>query len=301
MENSPIQIDLSGLGQTIVDALVSGVQALFSPLPNQFQNWVLGQILLLLSSPGEFNVLTHVPIQWTTDYTEVQRLFRDSWPVMAGLIGVVGVIQGYRVSKGSLDVYDALFRVFFMAVLGASSLVWMKLVLNTVNAMADWVGTTPLGISDSTLPGGEVVFNVLLILAAIMAVLAWVKGVVGTLFVAVLLVLGPYLLVISTLPIFEGLGKWWAEELTTWCLRGVFVALILRLGLGMASHAGPMQWLFAAVAFWLAWTVDTKIRRLSVGAWGSIGNLQLMRRGAGMIRGAMTGNPAAAAATAVTP
>jgi hypothetical protein len=120
------------------------------------------------------------------------------------------------------------------------------------------------------------------IIGAVFAILAWVKGAVGVLFLAVLLVAGPFILIVSSLPIFSGLGQWWAEEFTTWTLRPFMVALVLRLGLGIGASVGgeAIAVLFAIVSFWLAWTMDTRIKKFSVGGWGSLSQLQMLKRGA---------------------
>lgn len=297
---SPIQVnlDLGALAQAVVDALLAGLQALVAPLPTTFMQWVLSQLQSLLSGPGGVNVLTHVPVEYTVGYDVVETIYRQSVFVMAGLIGVVGLIQGFRVTKGSIDVYEAIGRTSILSLVGASTLLWMRPIINLTNAVADSLGGTPHELAGQSLPS-QMVFGIILILATVFALLAWLKGAVGCLFVALLLCIAAPVFIVSALPLFEGLAKWWLEEMTTWLLRAVFVAVLLRLGLGIASHMnGGMEFLFALVAFWLAWTIDTKIRRLSVGAWGSVGQAQLMNRAIGAVRGAMTGNPVAAGAAA---
>jgi hypothetical protein len=295
---SPI-IDLTPLAGLIIAALVDGMHQLFSPLPHDFEQWLLSGIQSLLASHDSLNVLTHVPVEWTTRNPEVRSLYQQGLAAELGLITLVNVIQGYRVMHGSIDVYEAVFRSSFFALIGMSLSFWLDNVLLVVNWLADAVMSAPLTIRTESLPDA-LLLGLVLIVAAVLALFAWIKGALGTIFVAVLIVAAPYLLVLSTLPMFEGLGKWWVEEMTTWLLRGFMVALVLRLGLAMAAeNMGGFQYLFAAVTFWLAYTMDTRLRRFSVGAWGNVAQLGVFARAGRAISGVAGGGaPAAAAATA---
>jgi len=289
-----VNIDWSAIGQAVTDALINGVKTLMSPLPVQFEQWLLSTLQWLLSVQGGHNVLTHVPTEWTVDFGVVRTLQQQGLLAMVTLAMVVGIIQGYRVMHDTLDVYEAIGRTSFMMILAASSLLWLRLIIQAVNALSDSVINTPIEIQNQSLPS-EHGQAILLIVATVFAALAWIKGAIGTLFVALLVVICPYFFILSVLPMFDGLLKWWVEEMTTWLLRAFFVAVILRISLGLMADAGAMQYLFALVGFWLAWTIDSKIRRFSVGAWGSVGNLNLISRGISAL------SPAKTAAAAATP
>jgi len=290
-----VNIDWAGIGQAVVNALVEAVKTLMSPLPVQFETWLLQTLQWLLTAQGAHNVLTHIPTEWTVDFGVVRTLQQQGLVAMVALATIVGLIQAYRVMHETLDVYEAIGRTAFWMILAGTSLLWLKLIIVAVNALADSVLNTPIDIRNQSLPS-EHGQAILLIIATLFAGLAWIKGAVGTLFVGLLIVIAPYVFIVSVLPMFEGLGKWWAEEMTTWCLRAFFVAVILRISLGLMGDAGALQYLFALVGFWLAWTIDSKIRRFSVGAWGSVGNLNLIGRGIS----AVAPKPALAAAAAAT-
>jgi len=293
----PFTIDFSGLGQAIVDALVVGLQHLLSPLPFAFDKWLIEQLQGILSAQSTNNLLTHIPPEHTSGSGDVLELFRQGIAVEGSLAALVLVIQGYRVVHGHIDLLDAVFRTGFFVLVGEGMIFWADLIFRLVNVLSDGVGSAPLDIRAETLPN-DLVLASELVIALIFAAFTWLKGALGVLFLKVLIVSAPYLLTLSALPLFEGLGKWWVEEFTTWTLRAFMVALVLRLGLGLAtSFGGPLEFLFAIVAFWLAYTMDTRMRRFSVGAWGSIGQLSLLSRGARLAAGAL-GSSAAAPATA---
>jgi hypothetical protein len=188
---------------------------------------------------------------------------------------VVLAIQSIRVMLGRIELYTAIMRTAFFILVGESMLFLSDWILGLTNLAADSVFSTPLSLGAQELPSG-LEFGAVLIVAVFFGFLAWIKGAVGVVFLKVLIVSAPYLLTVSALPLLDGLGKWWAEEFTTWALRPFMVALALRLGLGLAAReGGPIGLLFTLVTFWLAYTMDTRIRRFSVGAWGSVGQMQI--------------------------
>lgn len=294
----PIEIDFSGLGQQIVQHLISGVQQIASPLPMAFVTFVLTSVQGVLSAQGAGNALTHVPLEWSTQNGEVIRLWRAMLPVQAAVAGLVLLVQSFRVMKGRADLFDVIFRTGLMMIVGNTMIWWMSQVISIVNGIADYIGSVPMVITEQSAPA-DLTLAIMLIIATFFMVLTWIKGAIGAVFVSVLVVVGPFILMLACLPIFEGLAKWWVEELTTWLMRGFMVALVIRLGMGIGViHGGGFQMLFAIAAFWLAWTMDTRLRKFSVGAWGSIGQLGLMNKGASMLAGAVAG-PAAGVATSV--
>ncbi len=296
----PVQIDFSGLAQLIIDALIKGVTALVSPIPGEFERWLLTNLQHILAAEGASNVLTHIPTELTTSSGDVLDLWRTILPITLGIMAVVICYRGYRVMQGRDDIYDVLVQCGVRMALGVSVIFWMSLVFNVINGMADVVSQSPLDLRDENLPN-DLSVGLMLIIAVIMAALAWIKGVVGVVFLKLLLVCAPVMFSLSALPIFEGLMQWWVKEATVWTLRPFMVALVLRLGLALGTtFGGDIQFLMAIVAFWLAWTMDTRIRSFSVGAWGSMAQVGLLSRGARMVAGAM-GGPAGAATAAAVP
>lgn len=293
-----VNIDFSALAQLIVDAIVSGIQHLVSPLPFSFEEWLIHSIQSILTAQGANNLLTHIPTEWTSQNPDVLRLWRDGLVANLGLAAVVLAIQGYRVMHGQVDLWEAVFRTGFFVIAGQGMALWGDWILHAINAAADGVGASPLDIRRENMPN-DLVLGMMLAIALFCSVLAWIKGAVGVVFIDVLIVSAPYLLTLSALPVLNGLGRWWVEEFTTWALRPFMVALVLRLGLGVGLfNSGGAQLLFAIVAFWLAWTMDSRLRRFSVGAWGSISQLALLKRGAAMTAGAFGGGVVAGAAGA---
>jgi len=300
MEVPTISIDFSMLAGLIVSAFLDGTRELVSPLPAEFSDWLLKSIKEVQDALNQYNFLTQIPTRWTTEHADVMTLWKASLAAQAGLAALVLTIQGFRVVKGKADLFDTVFRTGFFVIAGLASVFWLHLIIGIVNALSAYIGFTPF--TPGTNP--SLIMGVLIIIAAIFGVLAWVKGAVGVVFIAMLIVVGPFMLTLSALPIFEGLGKWWVEELTTWMLRPFFVAVALRLGLGIGTLApGPVEIVFAIVSFWLAWKMDTMLRRFSVGAWGSVGQMGLMAKGANYLRsgfgGASAPMAAAGAATGV--
>jgi hypothetical protein len=292
--------DLSPFAQAIVGALVAGVQALVSPLPTEFDRWLLTSLQHILALEGASNVLTHVPTELTTSSGDVLDLWRTVLPFQLGLTAIVIVYQGYRVMQGKADVYDVLVQVGVRIALGQSVLFWMALVLTVFNGASDVVSQSPLDLRDENLPN-DFSIALMLIVAVAMAALAWLKGVVGVVFMKLLLVCAPAIFSLSALPFLEGLMQWWVKEATVWTLRPFFVALVLRLGLGLGTtFGGDLQFLMAIVAFWLAWTMDSKIRQFSVGAWGSMAQVELLSRAARVAAGALGGGGGATAAAAAS-
>lgn len=300
MEGSPvsISIDFSALAGLIWQAFLDGTKTVLEPAPGQFEQWLLRSIQQILAAQGGHNLLTHVPVEWTSQNPEVLNLYRQLLPAQLGLMAVVLCIQGFRVTRAQVDLFDAVFGSGFYLILGLTTAIWADKAIVAANALSDFISTSPLDIRAETLPS-DLVLGVLLIIATILAAFAWLKGAVGVVFIDVLIVVAPIMLTLSALPIFAGLAKWVAEEFTTWLLRPVMVAIALRLGLGIASvDSGGIQLLFTIVTLWLAYTMDTRIRRFSVGAWGSLANLNLLTRGATLAAGYASGGATAVAGAA---
>lgn len=295
-----VSIDFSALAGLIVNALITGVQSLLSPIPGDFERWLLTNLQHILAAEGATNVLTHIPTELTTSSGDVLDLWRTVLPIQLGITAIVLAYQGYRVTQGRADIYDVLVSSGVRIALGQSVIFWMALVFTVINGMSDVVSQAPLDLRDANLPNDFSV-ALMLIIAVAMAGLAWIKGVVGVVFLKLLLVCAPVIFPLSAIPIFEGLMQWWVKEATVWTLRPFMVALVLRLGLALGTtFGGDIQFLMAIVAFWLAWTMDTRIRSFSVGAWGSMAQMGLLSRGARMVAGAMSGGTAAAVPAAAT-
>lgn len=293
-----LSIDLTGLAQAIVGALGSFIQQTLAPAPNNLEQFLYTSMQGFLDSMNQFNLLTHNPLEWTSRDSDVVGMYHQFIPAELGLATIVLVIQGYRVASGRVDMYEAIFRTAFFVLLGEGMLFIIDPVLGLVNAASDVVTSTHITRAEHA-PSDNIQLSFLLIVGLFFALLAWVKGAVGVVFLKVLIVSAPVLLTLSALPFFEGLGKWWAEEATTWIMRPFMVALVLRLGLGLAAiDNGPVGMLFDIVTFWLAYTMDTRIRRFSVGAWGSVGQLGLFARGARTFSGALGAGSVAAAPAA---
>lgn len=291
-----VSIDFSGLAQLIIDALIKGVQAIVSPIPGEFERWLLTNIQHILAAEGASNVLTHIPTELTTSSGDVLDLWRTILPLQLGITAIVICYRGFLVTKGKDDVYDVLVQCGVRMALGQSIIFWMALVFAVINGMSDAVTQSPLDLRNESLPN-DLSVGLMLIVATIMAALAWIKGVVGVVFLKLLLVCAPVIFSLSALPIFEGLLQWWVKEATVWTLRPFMVALVLRLGLALGTtFGGDIQFVMAVVAFWLAWTMDSRIRQFSVGAWGSMAQMGLLNRGARMLAGAAAGGSAGAAA-----
>lgn len=294
-------IDLTGLGQAIVDALVSGVQALVSPLPMSFDRWLLTSLQHILGLEGANNVLTHVPTELTTASGDVLDLWRTILPMQLGITAIVLAVQGYRVTQGKADIWDVVGRSAVLIALGQGVLFFAAAAFFVINGASDVVSQSPLDLRDENLPN-DFSLALILIIACVLAVLAWIKGIVGVVLIKFLLVSAPVIFSLSALPIFEGLLQWWVKEFTVWTLRPFFVALVLRLGLALGStFGGDLQFLMAVVAFWLAWTMDSKIRSFSVGAWGSMAQIGLLSRAAHLAAGALGGGAGATTAAAAAP
>ena len=296
-----INIDFSALGSIITNALISGVQALLSPLPTDFVKWLLTQLQRILGMEGAANVLTHVPTELTTASGDVLELWRVILPFQLGLTAIVLAIQGYRVTQGRADIWDVVGRCAILIAFGQGVIFWGAAIFTLINAMSDGVSQSVLDLRNETLPS-DFSIALMLIVAVVMAVLAWIKGVVGVVFLKVLLVSAPMLFSLSALPVFEGLVQWWLKEFTVWTLRPFMVALVLRLGLSLGTtFGGPLQFMLAIVAFWMAWTMDVRLRQFSVGAWGSATQFGLLSRGVRLAVGAFAGGGAGASAAAAVP
>jgi hypothetical protein len=283
---NPIVIDFTPLANLITNALIGGIEHVLSPLPIEFEKWVLEGVQSLLGSEGPGNLLTHIPIEDTTASGDVLQLWRQGLLVQVGLIALVLVINGYRIVHGTADFSEVMIRVGILVFLGQTVIFWSSGIFTIINFLSNDISATVLDIREQTLPN-DLVMGLTLLIAGIMALFAWIKGAVGIVFLKVLLVSAPYLFTLSAIPKLEGLMSWWLEEFTTWTLRPFMVALVLRLGLGIAiNNTGGMQFLFAIVAFWLAYTMDTRIRRFSVGVWGSMAQVSMLSRGTKAIAGA---------------
>jgi hypothetical protein len=294
-----VNIDFSALAGLIVNALITGVQKILSPIPGDFERWLLENLQHILAAEGANNVLTHIPTELTTASGDVLDLWRTILPIQLGITAIVIAFQGYRVVQGRADVYDVLVSCGVRMFLGQSVVFWMALIFTAINGMSDVVSRSPLDLRNENLPN-DLSVGLMLIVAVAMAALAWIKGVVGVVFLKLLIVCAPVIFSLSALPIFEGLMQWWVKEATVWTLRPFMVALVLRLGLALGTtFGGDIQFLMAIVAFWLAWTMDSRLRQFSVGAWGSVAQLGLLNRGARMMAGAF-GGPAAAPVAVAT-
>ncbi len=277
-----VSIDFSGLANLIVNALVSGLQTLFSPLPGSFEEWLWTNIQHILSDQQALALITHIPVQWTAQNPDVLLLWKNGLLIEGPLGAIVLIVGGYYVMAGKLDIWYVLIRFGFLVIAGEAMAFWSLLLINFVNAASDAVGTAPMDIRAEVMPN-DLVLGMLLIVLGFFAFLAWIKGAVGVIFIDVLIVSAPYLLTLSAIPALNGLAKWWVEEFTVWMLRPFMVALVLRLGLGLGLvNSGGIQLLFAIIAFWLAYSMDTRIRRFSVGAWGSMTTYGAFGKAAGL-------------------
>jgi len=292
-----VQIDFTSLAELIVNALVAGVQRVLSPLPGTFQEWLWHSIQGILTAQGSMNVLTHIPLEWTAGNADVVLLWKQGLLVQGGLGAIVIAVGGYYVMSGKMDIWYVVFRFGFLVIAGNAMIVGSILILNFVNAAADSVAGSTMDIRSEMMPN-DFTLGFMLIIAAVFAGLAWVKGAVGVIFIDVLIVSAPYILTLSAIPLLSGLAKWWVEEFTTWCMRPLMVALVLRLGLGigLVHTTGGAQFLFAIITFWLAYKMDTYMRRFSVGVWGNASNLGLFSRAAALARSASAATVAAPAA-----
>lgn len=266
----PVQVDLSGLADLFINGLVTALQHLFSPLPGSFEEWLWTNIQHTLSDQQSIALITHIPPQWTAQNADVLLLWRNGFLIEAPLGALVLMIGGYYVMAGKMDIWYFVFRFGFLVIAGEAMVFWSLLIINFINAASDAVGTSPMDIRAEMMPN-DLVLGIMLIVLGFFSFLAWIKGAVGVIFIDVLIVSGPYLLTLSAIPVLNGLSKWWVEEFTVWMLRPFLVALVLRLGLGLGLiNNGGIQLLLAIIAFWLAYSMDTRIRRFSVGAWGGM-------------------------------
>lgn len=280
----PVQIDLSGLADLFINGLVTALQHLFSPIPGNFEEWLWSNIQHVLADQQAFALITHIPTQWTAQNADVLLLWKSGLFIEGPLGGLVLMIGGYYVMSGKMDIWYVVFRFGFLVIAGEAMAFWSLLIINFVNAASDAVGSSPMDIRTEMMPN-DLVLGIMLIVLGFFAFLAWIKGAVGVIFIDVLIVSAPYLLTLSAIPLLNGLSKWWVEEFTTWMLRPFLVALVLRLGLGLGLiNNGGLQLLFAIIAFWLAYSMDTRIRRFSVGAWGNMATYGAIGRAAGMAR-----------------
>jgi hypothetical protein len=300
-----ISIDWSAIGNAVVSALVTGVQQIFSPLPNEFMAWLIEQLRKVVASDGGMNLMTHIPVEWTSQNPNVLGMWRNGIAAELGVMALVFAIQAYRVMMQKAEVWDVVVRTGFLAAMGMLMAIIADRIFGVVNIASTAIGTAPLDIRTESMPNDFAV-AVMMAFALFFGILAWLKGVVGVIFLDVLIVTAPYLLTLSAIPLLSGLASWWVEEFTTWTLRPFMVALVLNLGLSLgATQSGGIQILFAIVAFWLAWSMDTRLRRFSVGAWGSVAQLGLIGKGASLASAAASGMglgaAAAGAATAAAP
>jgi hypothetical protein len=293
-----VSIDFSGLAQLIVNALVTGVQTILSPLPVEFEQWLWESINKVMSSEGNTNVLFNIPRQLTTDNGAVLDLWRRSLVPQVAVGGLVLAIGGIRVMAKKDDLWHVILRYGFLAGLGITCVRWSGFIFDAINAAVKLIGDTPLDMRAETMPN-DIVLGAVLIIALFFALLAWIKGAIGTVFIMALLASAGFLIPVSALPMLDRLGIWWATEFTKWSLRPFMVALVTHLGLSLATtFGGPEQVLFAVASFWLAFKMDTYMQAFSVGVWGQASNLNLFTRGAQMISGVATGGATTAAQAA---
>src|SRR5580765_584189 len=147
-----VNIDFSGLAQLIVDALVKGVQTILSPIPGEFERWLLTNIQRILAAEGANNVLTHIPTELTTSSGDVLDLWRTLLPVQLGITAIVICYRGFLVTKGRDNVYDVLVQCGVRMALGQSVIFWMALVFAVINSMSDTVSQSALDLRDQNLP-----------------------------------------------------------------------------------------------------------------------------------------------------
>jgi hypothetical protein len=211
-------------------------------------------------------------------------------------------VGGYMVSAQKIDVWYFLFRFGFLVLAGEAAAVWADKILFATNAVADSIAITPLDIREEMLPN-DLVLSIGLVVAAFFWLLAAIKGVLGAVFIGLLLVVAPIVLTLSAIPFspLERLGQWWATEFTKWTLRPAFAAIVLRLALSISiTHQGGEQLLFAIVGFWMAYKMDTLMGSFSAGAWGSVGQVNAFSRAA-QWAAARAAGPAGAAIPATAP
>jgi hypothetical protein len=295
---SPIVLDFSGLATVLVTAIMNGLREVLSPVPHDFEEWLLRAVQQMLAAQGGWNLLTHVPLEWTSENPQVGSLFRQLIAPELGIGAVVLIIGGYRVAMGKEELWYVVFRYGFLVVMGQGMFFFSDLILRCVNGIADVISQARLDIRQESLPN-DLVVGLTLIVAIFCAGLAWIKGAVGALWIAALIAIAPILLPLSALPTLDGLSQWWAKEFTKWGLRPIFVALLLRIGLGLSlDNADGLQFLMAAIAFWAAYKADTVLGSFSAGVWGQASNLGLARRAANAVAGVASGGSATAVATA---
>lgn len=303
MDGISISIDWGAIGTAVVNALLDGVQKLMSPIPQQLMEWLISSLQGLI---GGMNILTTIPPELTTQSGVVRGLWNQFLAVEAAFIGLAVLVQGFRVIIQKTDGLDAIARVGLKGALGFATVFFCEKIFAVVNSLSAWVGGgVPLDMHQGTPP--LFVNAILMAIALVLALLAWLKALAGIIFLDVLIILIPPILVLSEIPYLAGLLAWWLEEFITWTLRPVLVALAFRLGFGLGfEQLGVIQPLLAIVAFWLAWSMDTRMKRFSVGAIGSLGQASMaahggasLASGARAAAGAVTGGVAAAGSAVV--
>jgi hypothetical protein len=254
-------------------------------------------VVNLLNS--QFNVLTHVPRQWTIDLAPVRTLDNNFLTLAArgGVCAMLLAWSGYQVMKGHDDLFDVVFRVGGALILSQASVFWIGWYLDAINAFSDFVTTTDFHLDLGAIPSALELI-VMFIVGLWFALKALLKGAAGTVFLAVLCAIAPFALLFLASPMTERWGKWWVGHFAAWSLRAPAVGLVLTLGFAAGSQAADahMQLLFAIAAFWICdklpdWLTSSHFQ---ASAWAEFARLRMLERGAALAAGA-----AGAASTAV--
>ena len=111
-----------------------------------------------------------------------------------------------------------MLRVGFAILLSQSMFWWAGQLLRLLNQLAAAVVSVPLDLSATAIPGA-IELAILLIVALYFGVRAWIKGALGTIFLAALLAVGPFALLFFGLRQTERWGKWWVGHLVPWAAR----------------------------------------------------------------------------------
>jgi hypothetical protein len=299
-------VDFAGLAQQIADALGGWLTAFVYGLPqtalDNTVTWARRAVLGIVTSDSSANVLIHNPPQWVVG-PDAQHFHDQLLGGQVGLVLVILAIAGWRIVYGLTDEWEVLLTTATLVGLASTMHLWFPGAIGFINDRAGEVATLPASAvtSDGQLPSGLELVAMLLI-GLWFAFKAALKGMIGSIFLAVLYVVGPFALLLGAIPFLSGLSQWWTSHVIAWALRPFFVALVLRFGLGIGLQVADvhLQLLAAIAAFWLAdhlpdWLASD---RLSAGVWGSIGQLALVSRAAGLL-GGTAGAPLAAGARAL--
>jgi hypothetical protein len=294
----PKNIDLSGLAQQIAHAMGGWLMGFVYGLPETALDnsavWARRAVIGLVTSNSSANVLIHNPLQWVVG-PEAQQFHNAMLGAQVGLTLLILAIGGWRIVYGLTNEWEVLISTGTLVGVASTMHLWYPGVIGFINDRATEVATLPTSPLTGELPGGlELV--VMLLFALWYAFWALLKGLVGVVFLAILYVVGPFVIMLGAVPFFAGLSQWWTSHVIAWMLRPFFVALVLRFGLGIGLQVSDvhLQLLAAIGAFWLAdhlpdWLASD---RLAAGAWSSIAQLALLSRVATALGGA-AGTPLA--------